>query len=492
MFKPSDPQRKIFDAGGLLSVKQRAECEESWAGPFRQKCLPILRGIEEEFADLFDPKMGRPNRPVALVVGALILKEMKDSTDEETVEALKFDARWWYAFELEPHDERVCPKTLYNFRQGLLEHPDKEKKKLAFRRVTDKLIESLGTRVDRQRLDSKHILSNIAILTRLGLFCETIRVFLRDVKKLDPKAYEGLGSGILKRHGEESRYADARKAEGPRRLRVVARDVGRLEDRFENHPGVKETEGFKLLKRLRQEQCELTLEPEKPEKDDDDQDEGGVGVTLKEPKEVSGASLQTPHDPTVEYSGHKGKGFEVQVAETCAETNAVQLITEVEVTGSSKTDQKALVPLVQRLKDAGHKPQEVVADTGYSGAGNAAALAREEVNLLAPCPAVAKPVPGKEYPAPAPQCPTQEKAAGEWLKEQEASPDFAKRYAIRAGSEATNSELARGHGMSKLRVRRKGRVKLAVYFKALACNVKRALRYWLQKSKPVEGAAALA
>jgi hypothetical protein len=30
-----------------------------------------------------------------------------------------------------------------------------------------------------------------------------------------------------------------------------------------------------------------------------------------------------------------------------------------------------------------------------------------------------------------------------------------------------------------LRVRREGRVKLATYFKWLACNVKRALRYWL-------------
>lgn len=66
---------------------------KKWSGPFRRRCPPILRGIEDKFADPFDPKMGRPNRPVALVIGTLILKE---------------------------------------------------KKKLAFRRITDKLIESLG------------------------------------------------------------------------------------------------------------------------------------------------------------------------------------------------------------------------------------------------------------------------------------------------------------------------------------------------------------
>ena len=35
------------------------------------------------------------------------------------------------------------------------------------------------------------------------------------------------------------------------------------------------------------------------------------------------------------YSGHKGKGYEVQVSETCEEGNAVQMITHVEGTPSS-------------------------------------------------------------------------------------------------------------------------------------------------------------
>ncbi len=446
-------------------------------------------GHRGRFADLFDPKMGRPNRPVALVVGTLILKEMKDLTDEETVEALTFDARWWYAPELEPREVQLCPKTPHNFRAGLLEHPDQEKKKQVFRQVTDELIRALGVQVDRRRVDSKHIVSNIAMLTRLGVFCETIRVFLRDVKKIDPKGYETLGAGILKRHGEESRYADARKAEGPRRLSVVAWDVGRLMDRFEDEEAVTKTEGWKLLQRLYQEQCEATMEPEEPPRGDDDQGEGGVSVALREAKEVPSTSLQSPHDPTVTYSGHKGKGFEVQVAETCGESNVVQLITEVEVTASSGSDQKALVPLVERLSEAGHKPQEVVADTGYSGAENAAALAQEGVNL--PAPAAGKPKAGREYPAPAPRCPREAAAAGEWLRQQEASADFEERYAIRAGSEATNSELARAHGMRKLRVRRKKRVKLSVYFKAVACNVKRALKYWLRSGRTAGGVAAL-
>lgn len=50
------------------------------------------------------------------------------------------------------------------------------------------------------------------------------------------------------------------------------------------------------------------------------------------------------------------------------------------------------------------------------------------------------------------------------------------RYAIRAGIEATNSELKRAHGLGKLRVRRRPRVHFAVACKVTACNIKRWIR----------------
>lgn len=53
---------------------------------------------------------------------------------------------------------------------------------------------------------------------------------------------------------------------------------------------------------------------------------------------------------------------------------------------------------------------------------------------------------------------------------------FWKEYSIRAGIEATMSELKRGHGLGHLRVRRRPRVTLAVALKLTACNVKRWLR----------------
>ena len=51
--------------------------------------------------------------------------------------------------------------------------------------------------------------------------------------------------------------------------------------------------------------------------------------------------------------------------------------------------------------------------------------------------------------------------------------EWKDRYKIRAGIEATNSELKRAHGIGKLRVRRIARVCFAVACKLIACNIKR-------------------
>ena len=66
----------------------------------------------------------------------------------------------------------------------------------------------------------------------------------------------------------------------------------------------------------------------------------------------------------------------------------------------------------------------------------------------------------------------------------EASGAFKDRYAIRAGSEATNSELKRRHGLGLLRVRGRPRVELAIYLKALACNFKRMVRSIMPETDP--------
>ena len=269
--------------------------------------------------------------------------------------------------------------------------------RLAFQETTDRIIQALGIRTGKQRLDSTHIMSNIATLTRLGLFCETMRLFLRALRwehpELRPGVPEGLLGRYLKEEDEATHYEDARTGEGRRRLSVCARDLYRLVDRFHGTTAA-QLEEYRLLERLLREQCHVGKHQDgRPRDDDDDAGECKVPVALKD-LQVSADSLQSPHDPDVTYSGHKGKGYEVQVAETCHEENATQLITHVEVTPSSGSDTDVSVPVVDGLAERKVRPDELFADTAYGSGRNAFEASRRGTELVSP---VAGSAPGNSH-----------------------------------------------------------------------------------------------
>ena len=313
MFRTREPQESLWQSEFLITPRKARLMRRSWAQVFRNEAVPLID--EERFAEMYSADMGRPNRAVQTVLGVLVLKEMFDLTDIEALEELEFNLLWHHALGLEMDEAHLAQKTLHNFRVRLMEH---DGGRLAFCETTDRMIEALGLRTGKQRLDSTHVMSNIAVLTRLGLFCETVRVFLLAVSREHPGLGEGIGDGLAQRYlketGEASRYEDARSGEGRRRLSVCARDVYRLVDRFRG-TAVAQMDEYGLLERLLREQCHVGRHGDgRPSADDDDAGEGKVPIALREPREVRSDSLQTPHDPAVTYSGHKGKGYEVQVS----------------------------------------------------------------------------------------------------------------------------------------------------------------------------------
>ena len=542
MFRRSDPQGSLFQVSNLLSDEKRQRLERDWPGQFRDHALPLID--EENFRDLYCADNGRPNKPVRTVVGALVLKDMFDLTDEDALYRVDFDLGWQVALDVTPEDAHCCQKTLHNFRAKLTGN---EKAKQLFVQMTDRMLKTLGLSTDRQRLDSTHIVSNIARLTRLGLFCETARLFLRELKKRAPEKFDSVPESLRKRYlkedGEASRYDDAKSTETQRRLKVCARDVYRLVDRFRQDAETLKLDSFGVLSRLFLEQCEMIEKAEPAEQGDADAHDAPVPVALKESKDVSSASLQSPHDIDLTYSGHKGKGCEVQIAETVGNGEKPELITHVEVTASCKSDEAATLPTVEALSERKIQPKELITDTNYASAENAIACELRGTELVAPVrgPAAEAPKENEKTLAdfrvdvkaenqavlcpvghaaesverseiggivatyarihcahcpfkkscPAKLNPNGTRTLKTSLKEYtlakrrayEQTEEFRKKYAQRSGIEATNSELKRAHGLGRLRVRGGLRVKLSVYFKALACNVKRMVKYLAEKAR---------
>ncbi len=510
MFRPTSPQRPLFGVEHQLDDAKRARLEKTWAHAYQTKALGLID--ETRFAKYFDVANGRPNKSIRLVVSVLLLKEVFDLTDEEALDRLEWDLSWHHALDLLPEDAHTCQKTLHNTRARLL--GDDQGAGL-FESTTAKLIEAAGLSTRRQRQDSTHILSNIKILTRLGLFTETITKFLRALRQEHPRLCAQVSEELLGRYLErEGYFADARSSEAPRRLSESAVDVYWLVKRFGEHRDVAAMESFALLVRLYREQC-VPPETDTPEK-----------IELQEMP--SSSSLQSPSDPDATY-GHKGKGYEAQLAETCVEENPFQVVTAVSVNGANESDQKQVVPtLEQTARTCGKPPEAMHGDCGFGSGENIVAAKALGTELLTPigakpsdkgvtlgdfeldasgervlrCPVGQVPVShqtthkGKvhlavfdlEQCAECPvrgQCPTQKRGTARVLRftaaeaavalrriEQE-TPEFKEAHKIRSGIEATNSELKRCHGLAKLAVRTRPRVSLAARFKALALNVKR-------------------
>ena len=96
-FKTNDYQQiTLTDSFLSLSPRTRRIVEKSWAKDFADIVFPAIN--EERFSVLYsDHKFSRPNTPVNIIVGGLILKESMDLTDDELIESICCDVRFQYA-----------------------------------------------------------------------------------------------------------------------------------------------------------------------------------------------------------------------------------------------------------------------------------------------------------------------------------------------------------------------------------------------------------
>jgi hypothetical protein len=548
MFQHSSTQGSLFESQFQLSARKRERLEHTWAQLFRERCLPLIN--EDLFCALYCEDNGAPCKSVRLIVGTLILQALFDQTDAEAQAAVDFNLQWHLALGLDPCDDAdyISQRTLQYFRAKLLTH---EIAYLLFRDLTDRLIALLGVHTGQQRLDSTHLLSNFALRSRLGVFCETHRVFLRALRGAGEAWLAQVPPSLRQRYlddeGVNSHYDDARSSECRRRLDVAARDAYRLREAFRGVAlPAKVAAVYALEERLVAEHCTLVTEPQPGVAGDGDSDLPPVPVVPKAAKTLTPDCLQTPHDPDVTYSGHKGQGYEALLVETCDPTNPVQLITQVSLERSCEGDADRVLPAVQVLEARGLKPESLLGDTSFGSIGNVVACACLGVELVAPqpgtAPKAAPPVPEfmvnerdfqvqlvpsalpsrcpagvlalgtrlqQDIPEAGPVaflqmptascqscprgawCPALTLETGEtmvvlrlkellpyWRRATENTETFRLRYNGRAGIEGTNSELKRGQGLGKLRVRGTPRVRLALVLRSLACNLKRGMAYW--------------
>ena len=113
--KNDNQQLTALDSTFNLTEREKRMLEKSWANTFADKVFPAID--ENIFSVLYSEKASRPNTPVNVIVGALILKEALNVTDDEIVEAMAFDIRYQYALHTTSFEEQpISDRTLSRFR----------------------------------------------------------------------------------------------------------------------------------------------------------------------------------------------------------------------------------------------------------------------------------------------------------------------------------------------------------------------------------------
>ncbi|GBE12909.1 MAG TPA: transposase [Desulfobacteraceae bacterium] len=523
----------MFDPFGHLGPKRRKMIDESWAGVFRKHILTALP--VNLLAKHFPSRQGHPTKELYAMMGTLLIQQMFDFTDEETVRQFAFNIEWHYALNITDNSDEsayVSLKTLWNMRELITRAGIQN---IIFDKVTTKLIDEFKVSPENQRLDSMHISSNMRHLGRIGIFVQCIRKFLVNLRRHHKALLEKLDPELIARYldrKQENAFSMVKPSESGRTLEHLANDLFLLVERFRDHDKVGSMTSYQLLVRVLKEQCLV----------EEASDHGPSQVKVKANKEIASSSLQNPSDPDAGYDAHKGKGYQVQLAETYTTAKdkdgdrPLSIITHAEAEPAHHSDANALKPMLDQVEKQEHKPDRLLADSIYGSDDNCAYARNKNTELVAPtmgalkgdkkirfdmftfadnaevtsCPAGHSPcrihnnTRKERISACFPNdlcngcdkrndCPTRSAKKGRYLRYRhkdirllrrravEQTAEFHDKYRYRAGIEAANSELARRTGIKKLRFRSLRKLGYCVKLKAAGLNILRAAAYRRRK-----------
>jgi hypothetical protein len=509
-------QNRLFDSfDTVLTPKTRQFLENSWQGVFRHAILKLMP--VDVLSGAFDPVMGRPTKELYSMCGLMLLMEFQNWTKDQAVNSYCFDMSIHYALNLEPVANELSKRTLERY---IVLAQENNLAQITMEKVTDSLIKDLGINIDKQRLDSTHIFSDMASFGRTRMMGVAIKRFLTQVIRYDKSGYEALDKVLQERYTPSTHQLFAKVAKDTQSREVlslqVAKDMLCLIDFFANKAPHNERDCYKAMVRIFNEQCEVKQNQ----------------ITIR--KHTGGNVMQNSSDPDATFDGHKGPGYQVQISETCNPDNEVQLITCVIPQTACIADSESAREVLDNLQSHDLLPREMVADTAYTNDDNVLYAQQIGVDLVGPtvvnpqdpsdpfeelsiddfttdpvskavvcCPAGHKPQ-HSEYDSktdktttimPESACGNCEffsncpagKVKGQYRLEytekqrrlaerrrEQVTDVYKERYRIRGGIEATNSGLKRRTGLGKLKVRGKAAVFHAIFMKICGWNILRA------------------
>jgi len=241
-----------------LSERQRRYLKESWAAYFADHIFPKID--ESKFAKLYSDRPSRPNIPVNILVGALLIRELTGESDQEFLRSLLFDFRYQYALHTSSYREQpLTERTLGRFRMRCVNY-EKEYGEDLIGETVDDLSDELAfmLSLDRtfRRQKSSELTDRIRSVGSLELLWVCLANLLKELEAYDIPYPQDLTRYRLE--GKERQALSYTRAEDTNKaLSKVREDAERAMDlcgdRFD------ESSSFLLLARVMRE-TEVNME----------------------------------------------------------------------------------------------------------------------------------------------------------------------------------------------------------------------------------------
>ena len=368
-FKKNTCQQISFtDSFSGLTAREQKALERSWAKIFADEIFPAID--EKRFSVLYSDKASRPNTPVNVIVGALIIKELFDYSDDEMVENLMLDFRIQYALHTTSFEEQpLSDKTLSRFRKRCYDYETLHNKDLYHDCVKDlstSIAKLMGISGKIRRMDSMMIESNIRTLSRMELIYTCIAKLAMYVNKINVSILpEDLKHYIDPNDFNRVIYHQ-RSTNADERMNQLLSDADKLLALCESDYNTS-TE-YELFIRCLSEQ---TIVENKKRR-----------LRTKEDGGMKSSMMQNPSDPEATFRSKAGKEYRGYVAnfeETVGKNGSV--VTEYQYEQNNHSDSQFIREHLEQM-DKQEEHTVIVTDGAYSGTENTRLAAEKNIELI--------------------------------------------------------------------------------------------------------------
>ena len=357
------------DRTNYLTEREKKALENSWAKIFSEDVFPQID--EGRFRVLYSERSQcRSNTPVNVIVGALIIKEMFQISDDEIVENLMLDPRYQYALHTTSFEEQpLSDKSLSRFRKRCYDYESITGIDLFHDCITD-----LGKQIARmmninpriRRMDSMMIEANIRNLSRAELLYTCVAklvIYLHKTRRDDLLA--GLEHYYAPSDFNRTFYY-SNSGETAALTLSILKDADALLAKCGSE--FDETTEFQLLIRCLSEQTVI--------------EDGLRRLRGKADGSMNSTMMQSPADPDATFrkkAGREYRGYAANIDETVGDNGSV--ITDYQFEQNNYSDSQFFKDSMGR-SEACEVRQTIVADGAYYGAENEQLAEKNNAKLV--------------------------------------------------------------------------------------------------------------